>query len=142
MPTHDVAVIMHWELAAALSNPKAQKKLLMRWNHTLKAFGCHRLIIVDVDDLNPFMNDTDIEVDLVDTLEEALQLVPEMTQVYVEVEGHPIQDYKHPKKPVYIFGSDFGDLPIATLGIPTHNSLHADITCGIVLYDRSFKQWP
>jgi hypothetical protein len=142
MPTPDIAVIAHWELPVVLRDGKVWKKMLMRWNHTLKAFGCKWLILVDVDNAGPFMNDAEIRFDRVDTLGQALHLCPGMEPVYVEVEGHPLQDYEHPDKAVYIFGSDFGDLPEATVGVPTHNALHADITCGIVLYDRSFKQWP
>ena len=142
MPIPDTAVIAHWEPPVALSGDKAQKKLLLRWNHTLKAFGCKRLVMVDVDGLEPFMNDAEMHFQYVSSLEEALALFPDMEPVYVEVEGHPLQDYEHPDKAVYIFGSDFGDLPQATVGVPTHNALHADITCGVVLYDRSFKQWP
>lgn len=132
-----IAVIAHWELPAALSDLKAQKKMLTHWTHTLKAFGVENLVLVDVDGVRPVINDSEIHHQVVNTLAEAIELFPDLEHVYVEEGGEPLENFNHPKNAVYIFGSDYGQLPKSTVGVKTTIPLHAHIACGIILFDRS-----
>ena len=135
------AVILHWELPQALQERFAAKKIFTRWSHTCKAFGVKRLVLVDVDELGFEYGDSEIDLSVVNTLDEALSIVDNDKLVYVEEGGAPLETYQHDKDAVYVFGSDYGQLPRADLGITTANPLHAEQACAAVLYERS-KQWP
>lgn len=135
------AVILHWELPQALQERFAAKKTFIRWSHTCKAFGVKDLVLINVDGLNCQYGDAELNLTIVDTLEEAVALFDASRLVYVEEGGQDIQEFEHPEDAVYVFGSDFGELPQADLGITTANPLNAEMACGVVLYERS-KQWP
>lgn len=136
-----VRVILHWELPVALQERFAAKKMFIRWSHTCKAFGVKDLILVNVDGLNCQYSDAEINLTVVDTLDEALALVPEDSLVYVEEGGKPLCEFNHPEEATYVFGSDFGELPRADVGFATRNPVNAEVALGVVLYERS-KQWP
>lgn len=114
--------------------------MMSRWTHTLKAFGVENFVLVDVDKTNPFINDSEIHSMVVGSLEEAVAMFPDLDHVYVEEGGTQLSVFHHPENAVYIFGSDYGELHLRTVGIPTAIPLHADIACGIVLNDRS-NRW-
>ena len=127
-------VIFHWKNHPSLNTPHAIKKLLNRWSFTCKAFGVYNLIAITDDKLQ--LNDTEINFTTKNTLEEALKGKENI--VYLEEGGEPLEDFTHPKNATYVFGSDYGELKADnTISISTNNALHAEITCGVVLYHRS-----
>jgi hypothetical protein len=136
-----VKVILHWELPQALQERFAAKKMFIRWSHTCKAFGVNELILINVDDLDCNYGDSEIKLTVVPTLDEALRRTRGSRVIYVEEGGEPIEGFTHPENCVYIFGSDFGELPQSDVGITTKNALNAEVALGVVLYERS-KQWP
>ena len=138
----DAALIVHWDPAAALRGGKAQKKMYTRWSHLAKAYGFNKVCLIDVESLQPEFGDQEIELQVVDTLEEALALYPTFEPVYVRQGGVKLEAYQHPGQAAYIFGPDYGaDLPKADVSIPTVIPVYADQACAMVLYGRSLK-WP
>jgi hypothetical protein len=135
-----VKVILHWELPEALQERFAAKKMFIRWSHTCKAFGVKELILINVDDLDCHYGDSEIKLTVVKSLDEAIRKACFLPKVYVEEGGEPLEEFTHPEDCVYIFGSDFGELPRSDVGIKTNNPLNAEMALGIVLYERS-KQW-
>jgi hypothetical protein len=135
-----IAIIAHWELPAALKNPRAQKKLYVHWSHTAKALGCTRIALVDVDGDCPEFGDAEINLTLHSDLADAIANTPGQ-HVYVEQGGAPMSEYVHPEDATYIFGSDYGELPQADVAIDTEGPLHAMVAFGIVLCNRK-SQWP
>jgi hypothetical protein len=133
-------IIFYWEQPAVLVHEKIQKKLISRWTLTAKAFGISNICVIDVDGIEPIVNDSEIKFTIVKTLEEALNLFSNSSKVWVEQGGEPLVNFKHPKDAVYIFGSDFGQLPEATVEIPISQGIHSDIACGIILADR-LEKW-
>lgn len=136
-----VKVILHWELPQALQERFAAKKMFIRWSHTCKAFGVNELILINVDDLDCHYEDSEINLTVVKSLDEAMRRAGSLRTVYVEENGDPLEGFTHPEDCVYIFGSDFGELPQSDVGITTKNALNAEVALGVVLYERS-KQWP
>lgn len=135
------AVVLHWELPQALQERFAAKKVFTRWSHTCKAFGVKDIVLVNVDGLDASYGDAEVSLTVVDTLDEALSMFDNNRLVFVEEGGKPIDTYQHKEDAVYVFGSDFGGLPRADLGITTAQPLNAEQACAVVLYERS-KQWP
>lgn len=128
------AIIAHWELPAAWMDPKAQKKAFIRWSHTAKAFGIKDLCFVENPrEPMPRFGDAEINLHIVQSLEEALLIFPEYTPVYIEEGGANFQKFIYPKNPVFVVGSDFGQLPKADISIDTITPLNAEIALGIVL---------
>ena len=124
-------IIAHWELPSALTDKPAQK-YLSRWTHTAKAFGITEIRFVEIDKLPPH-NDSEISVKAYDSLASAIKGIGKKRLVYVEVGGKDIRKFKFPDKPVFVFGSDYGELTESTVSIKTDIALHADVACGIIL---------
>ena len=129
------AVIAHFEIPVAWQNNHAMKKAFIRWSHTCKAYGVRNLCLIDPDSLRPAFGDAEINLAIVQNLQDAIDLFPEHTPVYVEQGGEDLSSFKYyfPENPVFIFGSDFGELPKADVSINTDIPLVAEIACGIIL---------
>lgn len=130
-------IIAHWDLPAALLPEKPAKKLLQRWTHTAKCFGVYDLAFIEVEPLPPH-NDAEMNVVVYDSLEAALAEA-DGPVFYVEQGGQPLNEVQIPKNAVFVFGSDFSELPKADIGIDTVHGLHADVACSIVLAAWSEK---
>jgi len=129
-------VIFHWHNHKSLNTPHAIKKLLNRWSFTCKAFGIKNLIAITDDPLQ--LNDIEINFSVFPTLENAL--IGKKNIVYIEIGGTKLEDFKHPKEATYVFGSDYGGLKADNaVTISTNNALHAEVACGVILYDRSLE---
>ena len=127
-------ICFHWEPAASIvANPKAVKKLLLHWTHTAKCFGIKDIYCIDVDK-SAQMGDLQINFQVIESLDELKGKL-----VFVEQGGKPLKSFKHPKNCIYIFGSDYGQLPKADLSIETELGLYAEQACAIVLHDRHIK---
>lgn len=133
-----ISIIAHWELPAALKDPRAQKKMWVHWSHTAKAFGCTRIALVDVDGDCPEFGDSEIKLSVHPDLESALWATPK-DHIYVEQGGMPINDFVHPEEATYVFGSNYGQLPHADISIETIGPLHDVIALGIVLGHRGLE---
>jgi len=138
----NAAIVFHWEQPAALTDPRAQKKLFTRWTHTAKAFGVVDLFLIDVDGIvkTPF-GDSEISLTIVDSLDEALLLMNKRSPVFVEQGGAPLASFRYPERPVFVFGSDYGQLDRADLSIPSVGPLHSDVACGLILADSNVNRW-
>jgi hypothetical protein len=135
------AVILHWDLPVALQAPQVQKKCFVRWSHTCKAFGVTDICLIDCDALNPWFGDAEVNLSVVGTLDEALALYQDKTPVFVEQGGVPLPLFTHPDDPVYVFGSDYGQLDRSDVEIASDRPLHAETACGIVLADWGMNRW-
>lgn len=122
-------IVAHWELPAVLSGHQS-KKLFTRWSHTAKAFGITELRFVEREPMPPF-GDQEIQLKTYPTLDEAIKGLDNL--VYFEEGGQPLSEFTFPDDPVFVFGSDYGELPKADVSINTVSALHADIACGIAL---------
>ena len=131
-------IVAHWELPAALLTEKAAKKLLSRWTYTAKAFGITDIRFIAIDKLPPH-NDSEVDLKTYDSLFAALKGVDKKRIIYVEEGGKDIKGFKFPEDPVFVFGSDYGELVEKTVSIDTGIALYADIACGIVLGAWSWR---
>lgn len=128
-------ICFHWEPAASIAaNPKAVKKLLLHWSHTAKCFGVKDIYCIDVDKSGVEMGDLQINFQVIESLDELKDNL-----VYVEQGGKPLKGFKHPKDCIYVFGSDYGQLPRADVSIEAELGLYAEQACAIVLHDRYVK---
>lgn len=125
-------IIAHWEIPDIWRDPRAAKKHFIRWSHTAKAFGIKDLCFVAVDSM-PVFGDAEINLKIVKSLDEALEYFKDYAPIYIEEGGVDFQNFLYPENPVFIVGSDFGELPEATVSIPTERPLNAEIALGIVL---------
>jgi len=125
-------IVAHWELPAAWNDRFAAKKAFSRWSHTAKAFGVTELRFVERQPL-PEFGDQEISLSGHRDLESALTDIDPARLVYVEEGGTPIKAFSFPESPVFVFGSDYGELPKADVSIDTNIPLHADVALGIVL---------
>lgn len=135
-----ISIIAHWELPAALKDPRAQKKLWVHWSHTAKAFGCTRIALVDVDGDCPPFGDEEIQLTMHSDLEDAIKNTPE-DHIFVEQGGAPLGKFIHPPHATYVLGSNYGELERADVAIDTDGPLHSVISLGIILSHRR-SQWP
>ena len=128
-------ICFHWEPPAAIAaSPKATKKLLLHWSHTAKCFGIKDIYLIDVDGTGAFIGDEQVNCKVIQSFDEL-----KGKMVFVEQGGKPLKDFKHPKDCIYVFGSDYGQLPKADVSVETELALYAEQACAIVLYDRSIK---
>ena len=131
-----VAVCIHWELPVAIERqPAAAKKLMLHWTQVCKAFGVHQLYCVYCGEHCPPVG-VDMSFRLLDSLDD----LPTKPRVYVEQGGVTLRNFTHPADCIYIFGSDYGQLPRADFAIPSDLGLYADQACAIILHDRRVKR--
>ena len=135
-----ISIIAHWQLPTALKDPFAAKKMYVHWSHTAKALGCTRIALIDVDGDCPMFGDSEIELTIHPTLEDAILNTPGQ-HVYVEEGGTPLSEFTHPQDATYILGCDYGQLDRADVSIETDRPLHAVIAFGIILQHRRIY-WP
>ena len=125
-------ICFYWDPPESIKqNPKAVKKLLLHWTHTAKCFGIKTIYCVGQVEVR----DKQIDFRCIKSLDE----LPKIKKVFVEQGGKSLKDYKHPKDCIYVFGSDYGQLPKADVSVETELALYAEQACAIVLYDRSIK---
>lgn len=127
------AVIAHFSLPVAWQNAHAMKKAFIRWSHTCKAFGVRDLCLIDVDDLSPHFGDAQIRTRVVADLPAALAEFPSHKPVFVEQGGAPLEEYKFPENPVFVYGDDFAMLQKADVEIKSALPLNAEMANAIVL---------
>ena len=132
-------VIAYWDLPAALLSEKAAKKLLQRWTHTAKCFGVSDIAFIEKTALPPF-NDAEMRVECYTDLQHALDDYADGPVLYVEQGGEPLKSVELPENAVFVFGSDYNDLPRADIGLTTVHGLHAEMACAIVLNEWS-ERW-
>lgn len=133
------AVIIHCELSQIFNTQKVQQKIIKRIPHLAKAFGIKNLCLIDVDNLGleEWGFDAELNIKYAKNLNEALSYYPDLEPVYVEQGSDTyLNDFQHPYDAVYIFGADYGQLPKATISIPSDIALYVDDVMAIVLYDR------
>lgn len=123
-------IVAHWEIPAAWQGGFASKKAFSRYSHTAKAFGVTELRFVERDPM-PDFGDQEVQLKKYPDLEAALKGLTNL--VYVEEGGTPIREFDFPDDPVFVFGSDYGELERADVSIGGALPLHADISLGIVL---------
>lgn len=135
-------IIAHWSLPEALTGALAQKKMWVRWSHTMKAFGASTICLIGSE--IPSFGDEEMELLTASSLHAALDHArfSGMNKVFVELGGSPMASFVHPESAVYVFGSDYSSgLPQADIEIDTVGPLHAEVACGVVLSHRR-AQWP
>jgi hypothetical protein len=122
-------ICFYWEPPELIKeNPKAVKKLLLHWTHTAKCFGIKTIYCVGQVEVK----DKQIDFRCIKSLDE----LPNIKKVFVEQGGKPLGKFKHPKKCIYIFGSDYDKLPKADVSIDSKLGLYAEQACAIILHDR------
>lgn len=143
-----IAVIVHWENADWVYRQKgASGKVLKYYTHTLKAFGCNKLLLVDIDRMEPLVADAEIDFTAFPTLGKAKASLEGFTFVLVESlpAAQSLKKFKHPKGDTcYIIGSDYGELAPAkedlVVSISTEIPLWSHVALAIVLNDRRQKE--
>ena len=127
-------IVAHWELPEAWKSGFAAKKAFTRWSHTAKAFGQTELRFVESkSDPMPQFGDQEVSVSAYPSLDAALEGLDAGRLVYIEEGGEALETYPFPEDPVFIFGSDYSQLPKADVSLNTIIPLHADVALGIVL---------
>lgn len=116
------------------------------WRDTAFAFNIDCYIIVDETSGKEFAHWSDQykESHVTNSIEEALNIHPELTKVWLKQNGEiTLQNFQHPEDDVvYIFGPDDHPIDIQAdyqVRIDVERELWAIQACSIVLYDRNSK---
>lgn len=142
------AIIFHWTVVEGtnpgIANPHARKRLFTRWTLMAKAFnlGDKPNVYCVTNDPKAQMGDAEIVFKTFPKLQEAIEYSKKDGEhIFIEQGGTPLQDFKHPKDAVYVFGSDYAGLQVENaISIDSKLPVHAEIAAGIILADR-YQQW-
>lgn len=138
-----IGIVAHWENAVAISrDPHATKKLLGMWTHIAKAFGIRDVYLIDVDGIEPFIGDAQINFRVFPTLEAVQQEFQDIL-IYVDEGGIPLKDFVHPTDVLYVFGSNYGGMNVPAgakvVSLDLDIKPYVESLVGIILYDRRVK---
>ena len=147
------SIIFHWTLSKGthpgINNPHARKRILSRWNLMAKAFGLGEdttdgkpSLYCVTNDPNVQMKDAEIHFKTFEDLYSAIDYSSKDGEhVYIEEGGDDLSSFTHPKRAVYVFGSDYGELSMPKmLSFKSALPVHSETAAGVVLAHR-FSQW-
>ena len=128
------AVLAHWDVPDVWLDPAIAKKYFIHWSHTCKGFGITDIGFVQNVTIGDY-GDSQITLRKFNTLQEGIDhyTAAGFTPVYVEQGGTLLEQYTFPTNPVFVFGSDYGQLPQADVSFNSTIGVHAEVAMGIVL---------